>query len=489
MFEKKVVQVEDRWSVYYGGTGEMPARALELLAEGLSCYINEYTPEFVRAGQKSVVGNSILIGVGNDNPLIVQLLGEQKIPEQGYRLCVKDSPWQPGKQVAVIVGGDASGLLYGCVDFIYQYLAKADYDLTQQSGLDFLRILDATCGNERVMHLPEIDETDAPKLSKRGLWTWGHPIYNYRGYLDNMLKLKMNQAIIWNDEPPVNGQAFVEYAHRNCVEVIWGFSWAWGVDIDISADGAMEHWKDVVISEYRDHYADMGGDGVYFQTFTETTEDMKDGLVIAEEAVKWVNYISDALLKLYPHLKIQFGLHATSVCHRMDVIAKTDPRVDIIWEDCGAFPYAYSAGKIDGYEETQAFTDEIIHHRTSGEYGAVLKGMMNLDWTKFEYKTGPFMLGCADKGFRDGRTATQRRFWHFRQSDWLVNGDYCRRIVKQLADGCNGQASVTFLVEDGMFEEALWYVVVLGGEMLWNSERSIREIMTVAARRTDVVFA
>lgn len=48
---------------------------------------------------------------------------------------------------------------------------------------------------------------------------------------------------------------------------------------------------------------------------------------------------------------------------------------------------------------------------------------------------------------------------------------------------------MTFLVEDAMFEEALWYPVAMAGEMLWNADRSIEELNRAAARRQDVVFA
>ncbi|MBO5669983.1 MAG: hypothetical protein J6S41_00405, partial [Clostridia bacterium] len=38
----------------------------------------------------------------------------------------------------------------------------------------------------------------------------------------------------------------------------------------------------------------------------------------------------------------QFGLHATSVNTHLDSIARVDKRVEIVWEDCGEFPYGYT---------------------------------------------------------------------------------------------------------------------------------------------------
>ena len=44
----------------------------------------------------------------------------------------------------------------------------------------------------------------APALENRGLWTWGYVIYDYRRYLDNMARLKLNMLVVWNDCAPRN---------------------------------------------------------------------------------------------------------------------------------------------------------------------------------------------------------------------------------------------------------------------------------------------
>lgn len=489
MYEPKLIPVNERWSIVFGADDGSELRAVELLVEGLATFITEYTPEIRHAGEPLPEGNLLLIGANHSNPHIDALIGAETLPVQGYRLKVMPRADVEGRQIAVISGADRAGLLYGCVEFLYHYLPGADCDFTLKYMCYANRLLDCRCKMPDAMLLPETDLTDAPKILKRGLWTWGHAIFDVRSYLDNMLKLKMNEVIVWNDFKPLNGKEFVEYAHRNGIEVIWGFSWAWGVEIDLSAPGEMERWKDIILAEYRDIYADMGGDGIYFQTFTETDADMKDGKIIAEEAVKWVNYISDALLKEYPALRIQFGLHATSVNHRMDTIARTDPRVEIIWENCGDFPYSYSPADINHFDKTVAFTDEMIHQRAEGAYGAVLKGLIHLDWSSFEYKTGPYIIGSGDKTFRQRRADGRRRYLRYIQSGWLTGGDYARRIISQLANGHAGHTDVTFLVEDGLFEENLWYPVALAGEMLWNADRSMEELTRAAARRPDVVFA
>lgn len=489
MYDKKAVPVDKRWKVIYGECDGLEGRAIEVLIEGLVAYITEYTIEVSPCDISNANTNIIVVGTPTSNALIRAQMAGEILNDSSYVIRVGGNPYNPQRQMVLIAGADASGVLYGCVDFISKYMPKADYEYNQKPHCFLTRILDTSLEDPAAGKLPEVYIADSPKVKKRGLWTWGHVIYDYRNYLDNMLKLKLNQVIVWNDTKPLNGKEFVDYAHHNGIEVVWGFSWAWGVDIDISQAGEMEKWKNIVLDQCKEMYEDMGGDGIYMQTFTETSDDQKNGKIIAEEAVKWVNYISTALLDAYPELNIQFGLHATSVNNRMEAIAKTDPRVEILWEDCGDFPYDYSSARINHFSETQQFTQKITQLRNGVRYGVILKGMLRLDWENFEYKTGPYMIGCANHAFRKKRMNEKRRYWHYMQSDWIVNGENCRQIVQQLAQGCKGDLTISALVEDGMFEENIWYPVALYSEILWNYERPMNDILLMVARMPEITFA
>ena len=131
MFEKKAIPVSERWAIAYGTADSAELRALELLSEGLSTYVTEYTLEVRQASEMPEDGNVILIGMADSNPQITALLGTQELPAQGYRLKVMDRPGHAGKQLVLIAGADLRGLLYGCIDFLYQYLPEADYDFVR----------------------------------------------------------------------------------------------------------------------------------------------------------------------------------------------------------------------------------------------------------------------------------------------------------------------------------------------------------------------
>ena len=83
-----------------------------------------------------------------------------------------------------------------------------------------------------------------------------------------------------------------------------------------------------IVQKYQDEYLDTNADGIYFQSFTELQTAYIGDKLIAETVVDFVNYTAGMLLEKYPHLHIQFGLHADSVKNHTQFIAKVDPSVE-----------------------------------------------------------------------------------------------------------------------------------------------------------------
>ena len=54
--------------------------------------------------------------------------------------------------------------------------------------------------------------SEVPDHKRRSIFTWGHPINDYRNYIENMARLKLNQLIIWNDFVPINAKEIIDYA-------------------------------------------------------------------------------------------------------------------------------------------------------------------------------------------------------------------------------------------------------------------------------------
>ena len=180
--------------------------ALGELSEILRGYTNEY-PTLIPCTDSSDAPADggcvrIYIGTRENNPYIRSHPAAPLTKKESYRITARGN-------TVIIEGFDGAGVLYGAIDFYNEYL-----------------VLLENPGSDEIIRHPFSDEvsfsfdySSAPSVSERGLWTWGHVIYDYRGYLDNMMRLKMNSVIIWNDFLPTNAKEVIEYAHERNIKV------------------------------------------------------------------------------------------------------------------------------------------------------------------------------------------------------------------------------------------------------------------------------
>lgn len=393
---------------------------------------------------------------------------------ESYTVTVSDA----GDRVT-IEGADERGVLYGAEDWLRRYAARLNVDFGGDYRGKRFRPFEDPC--------PPVTMTGAPGVKRRGIWTWGHVIYDYRGFFDNMARQKLNTLTVWNDFPPVNGADVVRYAHDRGIDVVWGFSWGWGAgEIDLTDDRQLDAWEARILNEYDDGYDALGGDGIYFQMATEFDEG-PESAAFAAHLVRWVNRISGSLLARHPGLRIEFGLHTTSVRSVLPVLAGVDDRVDIIWEDCGSFPFSYHSERTGDFAETMERVDTMLALRGDREHaGFVCKGVSTLFWPEFKNLTGPALLGEADEARIRRRMDAVRPEIRFEQAGWLQNGDRLADAAKRLT-ACRG--SVTLLCEDGCYERAQWMPVAMFAEAMWDPAASGAELVRRAALRDGTVFA
>ncbi|MBQ4081706.1 MAG: hypothetical protein IJC55_00200, partial [Clostridia bacterium] len=238
----------------------------------------------------------ICIGTPRRNATVAALCPTPPDAEQAYRICVKNG-------TAAIVGSDDAGVLYGCADFFDKYVIKNEY--TGGSQPYYINLFEGT--------LPDFELYAAPSVKHRGIWTWGHVIYDFRGFIDNMVRLKLNTLTVWNDYLPFNAEELVAYAHDAGIKVIWGFSWLWDTDFSNLCEEKILAATDAVLEKYEREYKNAGGDGIYFQSFTEVDREEINGIPVARTVTDFVNRTAARLLERAPELELQFGLHATSV--------------------------------------------------------------------------------------------------------------------------------------------------------------------------------
>ncbi len=459
-----------RWSVVIGRYDGMERRAADLVYASLKRF-TDYIPVMKKTFSEEE--NVLLVGTPESNPVIRAALTEP-LPPDGTLVMVTTA--ESGAQRVLIAGGSASACYYAAVEFADDYLTGVRRN---KSGNPFFK-------DPFASPLPEYERRSVPTVKERGLWTWGHVIYDFEGYLSNMARLKLNRVTVWNDFPPVNAKEFVDHAHSLGIKVIWGYSWGWDEKPDIGDPACAAAWSERVLKLYREAYADTGCDGLYFQTFTETSEETINGQNRAAAAVKWVNAIAAKLLDAYPDLSVEFGLHATGVKRHLDEIARTDPRLSITWEDCGAFPYAYDARDTNGQDETMRFTKEIASLRDGNGFGAVFKGQSWLDWSVFRHHEGPHPIGVASEQEIEEKTPCRRNVMRFQNSFWAENGPFALEIVREIVRRTDGNAALEVLLEDSLFDRHLWSAAALFAEMLWSCEEPFERLYGRVARRENV---
>lgn len=413
------------------------------------------------------------------------------VPEraaQGYSVAVGENPlW--GGDLAVIQGADDAGVLYGAIEFVTRYLGGGVY-AGRRPYMEYESFFDKPMCSP----LPAFVSRSAPGVSRRGIWTWGHVIYDYRAFFENMARLKMNEVVIWNNHIPLNHADVTEYAHSLGIRLIWGFAWGWDTDfakLDLADSAVLERIKASALERFESEYACSGCDGIYFQSFTEIDREYLGGRLIADAVVELVNDIGGRILEMDPGLEIQFGLHAQSVRNRLDYIAKVDPRISIVWENCGDFPYVnlrheaeLGDAPMDG--GTVEFTRRIMDLRggTDG-FGVVLKGLVSLDWDTFVHPPADLILGERSEKCLAQISERRKPLYKIRQESFMRHSDDIAAVARELTRSSR-PVSALLLVEDGAFEAGIPLPVAIVAEALWDGARSGAEIVTAAMRNPFV---
>lgn len=415
----------------------------------------------------------IFIGTKDDNLYIKEHSGMSLSNPEEYGISVSDRD-------VFIEGFDDAGVLYGCVDFYNKFIVK--FENTDTHPNMFRKLFDGD-------RLPDFHLVSCPSVQNRGIWTWGNVIYDYKSFINNMIQLKFNRITIWNDFVPVNAREMIDYAHSCNIKVIWGFSWLWDTNCSHVNFDNLDVSAGEILNKFRREYAELGVDGIYFQSFTELHTEKIGEVLIAEAVTEFVNKTASMFFEAFGDIELQFGIHATSVREKLEYIKNTDSRIRLCWEDLGSFPFAYEASNIRDFEDTKNLLSKLTVLREKEKFGAVTKGFVCLDWNEFEHLPGSFYMGKCSKATVWDRTARKRKYWRYSQAHWISNADVAYDMIKQMANSFQGDLYISALVEDGMLESSIMYPVALYSEMLWDTERDIKELQSSIALRNYVEFA
>ena len=469
------------WKVVYSSAEGPEGRALEILTERVGQHLlrDSYRATALmlpleKVGGVTVQGkrDKIVIGTPAKNVTLRELLGAdgvKTVPSSGYLIKTFHDK---GGNVVLIAGGTPSAVLWGVFDCLDVVVPTLETRLAGQhsrfAGTFF-----------RAAKIPSHTFTAVPETPVRTVWSWGFVLDDYRSAFRAMARARINRAILWNNRPVVNARDVVECAHSWGVEVYWGFSWGWTFSDMEAKDLDFVKLSDGILEQWRTMWKPMGGDGIYFQSFTESTRATIAGRSLPEAVTEFVNTTARRIHDESPATKIVFGLHASSIKRPggTEAVAKVDPSLEILWEDCGGFPFGDGQGRVSAPDT--AFCQKVLALTPS--VGFLWKAQLRIDWSDFVSPAGPFMLGCAGSKLlaRDVENAAYRH--PSLDEDWILNGRTVWKHVRELRSGERRPFEFTATAE---YNPPYSFATHCQAELFWSTADSWEEIAKRARMRT-----
>lgn len=469
------------WKIIYTSYEGIAKRAVNLLYKELSSMLireaGVYRIHVLPCEREGceISKNAFLIGLYSESKVICKYVSENEIPEDGFIVKVIKNPEDEEGRLVILTAKSEEALFYSAVSFLDDYVPEHAPKNGSNPMPDL--IFDRP--------LPECSYTQSPDHKRRSIFTWGHSINDYRAYIDNMARLRLNELVLWNDYIPINIGDITDYAHSYGIKVILGYSWGWNETEDSLTDEDITRIKAEAIKQYRESYAPVGCDGIYFQSFTERKEETISGKLVAAVITDMVNEIASALWEITPDLRLIFGLHATSVKKRLSEIARVDPRVEILWEDCGEFPFNYESDvrSEENYGETKEFIKKILELRGGVGVGLVFKGVMMLDWTRFVHQRGPYVMGENSTAIATHDRGIRGKAWREFSADWMKSGE---RVVEMQRFINKSKIGEVNMCTAGTFDGGIYLPFALTAQTFWRAEDDFRQLLRKTARRSCI---
>ena len=470
------------WKVVYSSSVGPQGRALEVLTERLGTYLlregylaTAMVLPLEKDGGETVTGKRdiIVVGIPSENATLrSRLSGERtsaEVPRGGYLIKTMH---EKGRNIVLLAGDTPEAVLWAAFDLLDVVAPMLESKISsphgRYAGMFF-----------RTRKIPECTVVRRPQTPVRSVFSWGHVVDDYRTTFREMARARFNRAILWNDRPVVNARDVVACAHSWGVKVFWGFSWGWtlsGTDTENIDFGKL---ADNIVDEWRRVWRPMGGDGIYFQSFTETSKATIAGRSIPEAVTELVNAVATRIRVESPGTEIVFGLHSNSMRRdgAAEAIAKIDSSIAILWENCGGFPFWETDGRVDPPDVK--FCDQILALNPS--VGLAWKAQLRMDWANYVPPAGPFMLGCAGARLlgRD-RAVTEPRLAAF-DEDWILNGKLAYDMVRHVRAGKHPPKEFNAVAE---YNPPYSFATHCQAELFWSSDDTWEDIAKRARMRT-----
>jgi hypothetical protein len=155
----------------------------------------------------------------------------------------------------------------------------------------------------------------------------------------------------------------------------------------------------------------------------------------------------------------------------MATIAKTDPRIEILWEDTANFPYSSAPIKISAADGAKLTAD--VMASKGHTIGIVWKSQLVQDWANWTYQEGPFLMGVTSRRTFDNDVAIQDAMWKNYTTQWITKFPLAYAAARQ----AHQRGEDFELCVAAQLNGPLRLPAMLTAELFWSSSDPTEKIL------------
>ena len=117
--------------------------------------------------------------------------------------------------------------------------------------------------------------------------------------------------------------------------------------------------------------------------------------------------------------------------------------------------------------------------RPDAKVELLYKGYCTLDWRRFAYQRGSFLLGEGHPGLSAIDTALRYQRWKYLSGQWMQYGGMAQKMTQLIHEMApEGKMALGMA---GMFDDGIWFPEAVSSRMLWDSDGTYEQTMREAA--------
>ena len=141
------------------------------------------------------------------------------------------------------------------------------------------------------------------------------------------------------------------------------------------------------------------------------------------------------------------------------IIERTDPSIEILWENCGGFPFW------EGNEKpATAFVDKILDSKRP--VGLAWKAQLRQDWSCWAHQAGPYLLGCAGADVTRRDVALAEELQGLYTEDWYESGREAHALLRHIRGGAHPPAELNSVTE---YNPPFAFSTLAEAELFWSA--------------------